>query len=154
MSKEIERKWLVKLTDYLGGGFWQSNTIEQFYVEVSEDREIRYRRKNKNYYRTEKIGKGLTRDENEVEVSEREYDNAKNIKVGNVIYKERFEHEGWELDCYIKPGDHVILEREFIDELEASVVVIPKELEVKVIKDVTNDERYKNKNIAINGFPS
>lgn len=147
---EIERKFLVTLKDYLGA--WEFKVIEQYYTHISDEQEIRYRRKGNKFFKTEKIGNGLSRKENEHEISEEEYKINEADKIGNLIKKTRYEKNGWELDEYISPTtEYYVLEKEFSSVEESENYELPKE--VNLIKEITEDKRYKNKNLALNGFP-
>jgi CYTH domain-containing protein len=156
MSKEIERKWLVELPNE---GFlknWKKKEISQYYTKVTDTEEIRYRRRIKNgqgkCYKTMKYGNGLEREEYEDQVPLWVYEENMDKRIGNIISKDRFIKDGWELDLYESPSfPYWILEREFASLREANNYDLPEG--IKILKEVTEDKRFKNKNIALCGFP-
>jgi CYTH domain-containing protein len=130
--------------------------IEQFYIEINEEREIRFRkkvtRKEKKFYKTVKSGGGLVREEIEVEIVEEEYERNLENKVGNKISKRRYLYNKLEMDVYDGKSDFFIVEIEFGSEEEANKFVLPNEFYPVV--EVTSDKSWKNKNIALKGVPS
>lgn len=153
MGKEIERKWIVQVEPSILNN-WEAAYISQYYTSISEDKEVRYRRKNSKFYKTVKAGNGLEREEFELEVSKEEFENNIPNKVGNVIRKKRYtSNDGLEFDEYLSPilKGKYILEKEFNSTEEAQNFVLPEF--IKIIKEVTHDKNYKNKNIALSGFP-
>ncbi len=161
MGKEIERKFLVtkKLEDVFEKKVLKilnCSKIEQFYVEISEEREVRFRKKvtkgNKRFYKTVKSGGGLVRDEVETEVTEEEYERNLKNKIGNKIEKNRYLVEKMEIDVYKGRNDFFVVEMEFGDEEEAEKFVLPKGF--FPFLEITSDKNWKNKNIALKGVPS
>ncbi len=160
MSKEIEKKFLVtkSFEEVVGKEALETmdcSEIEQFYVKVTEEEEIRFRKRETNgtktFYKTIKRGGGLVREETEVEVTEEEYKiNFINI-VGNKIGKSRYLIGKLEVDVYNGTNNFFIVEIEFRSEEEANKFVLPKEFCPCV--EVTNNKNWKNKNIALKGVP-
>jgi hypothetical protein len=72
MTNEIERKFLVKEIP-AGLMNYPSNEISQGYLAVTDDAEIRIRKKGNKYFETVKSGKGLKRKEIEVEIGEKAF---------------------------------------------------------------------------------
>lgn len=150
MAREVERKFLVSKEVLNTVTILKTKDVEQFYVEISDEREVRYRKANGKYFRTIKEGNGIAREEIEVEVSEEEYSQALPQAVGNVIRKTRYVTDaGEEIDVYKESFEGlVVLEMEFEDEEAASKYVPPEGA-----REVTNDKRYKNKYLALKGKP-
>lgn len=158
---EIERKFLITMPDIdkLSKLFkvTKSEIVQTYLIRQSEDIERRIRQRGSygdySYYYTEKkvVGSG-TREEKERKISEREYltlfmesDTEKHqIRKDRYcfIYKDRY----FELDVYPFWKDKAILE------IEVSDINEPIELPdcVEVLKEVTDDSRYKNEGLAIN----
>lgn len=154
MSKEIERKWLVQVKEPAVLKDWKKENLVQFYTKINEEEEVRYREKSNKYYKTIKTGNGLVREEKEEEVTQKEFEKNLENRIGNVISKVRYSKEGWELDEYLSPSmfkEYFILEREFNSIQEVEDIEFPEEIIVK--KEVTNNKEFKNKNIALKGFP-
>jgi len=161
MSKEIERKFVVKssLEEVLGKETLETldcSRIEQFYTVITEEKEIRFRKKEKNgvkqFYKTIKSGGTLVREEVETEIAEKEYNRNLENKIGNKIIKERYLYNNLEIDMYEGGIGFFIIEIEFGDEEEAKEFVLPKEFCPFI--EITYDKRWKNKNIALKGVPS
>ena len=159
---EIERKFLLKDAFILRTlcnekvTIYKSN-ITQFYTEITKNSEIRYRKKDDIYYLTTKIGSGIERDEFEVVVSKNEYNGSKPKRVSSFIEKDRysFELDGVTHAIDIYSGELAglfILEIEFETKEEALNFTLNPLFENA--KEVTEDERYKNKNLSLFGSPS
>lgn len=161
---EIERKFVCKMADSFTTVFGQQdlNNIEQFYTYISDNSEVRYRASSKGFTKTIKNGSGLTRGETETIVTETEFDIAKTRMIGNYIEKERMKIPHGqltiEIDVYSRPISNgwAVVEVEFPNETEAQHFSLPDDITkaFSTILDVTTDERFKNKNIALYGFPS
>ncbi len=155
---EIEKKWLIKQEDI---PYNLSNAeifeIEQTYINFSP--EIRVRRINggQEYtfaVKTNMTSDGMIRNEMEENITEEEYNNLVKKKEGNTIHKTRYQF----LD-----GNYLVaidifsaelkglayMEIEFVNKEEANNFKTPS----WVIKDVTDDVRYKNGHLARYGIP-
>jgi len=153
MPHEIERKFLIKnypseLTNS------PSHTILQGYVYIEDEFELRLRMKGDKYYQTIKKGGGLKRDEFEIEITNAQFDKLWQLTEGRRIEKLRYEI-GYkksiiELDVY---GGHlknlITAEIEFKSEEESIAFKPPAWFS----EEITADERYKNKNLALYGIP-
>lgn len=155
---EIERKFLIKRpTDeqLLGFNCISIDEIVQTYL-VSKDKAERRVRKRGNksngykYYYTEKIDiKDGERQENEKEITIEDYNEYLKEKDNSLhqIIKNRycFNHDGrlYELDIFNFSDTYAILEIELYNINEK--LNLP---DIDIIKEVTNDKRYKNKHIA------
>lgn len=161
MADEIERKWLIacpKVSSLEGATVKE---IEQIYLPAPAGWDERRIRKsasldNYTYVETKKRGKtDVTREEVEVEISEARY---KELFCQGIsyIHKNRFIIEfvgqNFELDIYYPEGcNSTIRPHEAILELELQSedqeVVFPGW--IHIIREVTTDSRYKNKNLAM-----
>jgi len=155
MAKEIERKFLTrkeKANTYLYNAFSPLNSfeIEQYYIEKTNDTELRIRRKEDltnstvKYFKTFKKGHGLIREEIESEISEKDFISMKSKAICG-IKKKRIEVNGIEFDFY-KNG-LVTFEIEF-SSVEESKKPIDKELLDIVEKEITGDKEYSNFKMA------
>ena len=153
MAKEIERKFCVRKMPDLTA--CTGVEISQGYIAVDEDdTEVRLRRKDKRFYQTVKIGKGVQRTEVEVELSRAQFDTLWPLTAGRRVEKMRYEMgEGtWtiELDVYCgRLKGLVVAEVEFETVAESSRFVPPPWFG----RDVTDDDRYKNATLAYKGTP-
>lgn len=164
MSKglEIERKFLVELPDIHELDVRRTIGITQTYLTRGEnDSQRRVRRINENgavrYTYTEKVFiSAVTREENEFEISEKEYrrllgqTDRKLVPVEKVRYCFDYHGQLFELDTY--PFSHSLAIMEL--ELRTPEQVIDFPENVHVLRDVSADKRYSNAALATAGsFP-
>lgn len=153
LNREIERKFIInsipdEYSNLLG------KSIKQGYIFSNENFEIRLRKKEDKYYQTIKEGKGIERTEVEIELTENQFNKLWMLTKCKRVEKKRFE---------IKYHEHIIeldifsgeLENLIIAEIEFENIEIANNFELPdwFDKEVTLDENYKNKNLAINGIP-
>ncbi len=154
MSKEIERKFLVNSLPDLSGA--QKAVVRQGYLTAPDDStELRLRQKNDRYFLTLKGCGGLVRVEREAEITADQFETFWPETEGRRVEKERFtgalpDGRVFELDIF--QGNLAplrLVEVEFTSEDEAHSFTPPDWFGT----DVTEDKRYKNKNMAIDGVP-
>lgn len=155
---EIERKFLIKYPDlnYLDSlPNCQKIEIIQTYLKSHNDNELRVRQRgldgNYVYYLTEKVNiSSIKRIETERRLSKDEYlhmlmDADTSLRqIRKTRYCLSYENQYLEIDIYPFWNDKAILEIELSCENEPHH--IPKYLHV--IKEVTNDESYRNYSLA------
>ena len=155
---EIERKWLIdvnKIPFDLSGV--EVTEIEQTYICFEPEIRVRKLDNGKAYTFTVKSNmtmNGLIRDEIDYSINEEEYNNLVCKKEGNTIYKTRYQflENGYLYAIDIFKGDLAglaYLEIEFENKELAESFETPD----WVIKDVTDDIRYKNGHLARYGIP-
>ena len=147
---EIERKFLVneRIND-IDLSQYEKEEISQFYLFRSP--EFRVRKCNNKYYATYKTNGGLEREEKETKVNSAFYNNYKMLKNGYEISKTRYKiplTEGLiaEVDFY-----HNYLEGLKVVEIEFESIEQANnfnDFPVFFDKEITNDLRYKNKNLS------
>lgn len=155
---EIERKFLIEYPDLK----WLESLpnckrieIIQTYLKAGEDEEIRVRQRGVDghyiYFQTIKRRvSGIKRVEIERRLSEREYISL--LMSADItrrqIRKDRYcltyKNQYFEIDIYPFWKDKAIAEIELSD--ENATIEFPKK--IKVIKEVTEDEAYKNASLA------
>lgn len=153
MPIEIERKFCVQempnLTAHPGVA------IAQGYLAVdAAGTEIRVRRKGGQYYQTVKTGMGIKRIEVELALTRAQFDILWPLTAGKRIKKVRYELiEGkWTIELDVYRGrlkGLVIAEVEFESVVESARFVPPPWFG----REVTDDARYKNANLAQRGLP-
>ena len=153
MPIEIERKFCVQempnLTAHPGVA------IAQGYLSVdAAGIEIRIRRKGGQYYQTVKTGMGIKRIEVELALTRVQFDILWPLTAGKRIKKMRYELiEGkWTIELDVYRGrlkGLVIAEVEFEGVTESARFVPPPWFG----REVTDDARYKNANLAQRGLP-
>ena len=153
MNREIERKFIVveaprDLNRY------PSCRIEQGYLAVTDNFEIRLRKKGNRYYQTVKSDGGLIRSEAEVELSRDQFEALWPLTEGKRVEKARYEIEqgGFliELDIYSGNLDGLKVAEVEFDTPERSKAFSPPDW---FGNEVTDDKRYKNKYLALYGLP-
>jgi CYTH domain-containing protein len=155
---EIERKFLIEYPDIK----WLENhpnckkvEILQTYLKSDDNNEIRVRQRGVDghyvYFKTiKKKILDIKREEIETHISKDEYLSllmeADPLKrpIRKTRYCFLYENQYFELDIYPNWHHQAILEIELSDENQA--IHFPKEL--KIIKEVTDDDHYKNAKLA------
>lgn len=159
IPNEIERKYLIKmpnLEDLCTKYSVTKLNIIQTYLNGFPDVERRVRQRGiagvYSYYYTEKRGQGLTRIEVEKKISKEEYlDYLMEADTTlHQIRKDRYcfvyDNNYIELDVYPFWKKYAIVEVELNSEDQE--VIIPSDIEI--IKEVTEDKKFKNKSLASN----
>ena len=150
---EVERKFLVPETPDLAGT--DSDEIEQGYLAIGAEGEVRLRRKGEQLVLTAKRGSGISRDEAEVELDRESFEGLWPLTEGRRIEKTRYEIalDGGptvELDVYTGVlAGLVVAEVEFGSEEDADAFDGPEWLG----REVTDDPRFKNQRLAMDGAP-
>lgn len=152
--REIERKFLVaRLPDGLNAGIAQR--VVQGYLAITADgSEVRLRRLDGRFLQTVKSGTGRERNEWEIELTRGQFEGLWPATVGKQIVKTRAEivdgANVFELDRFEDAlTGLVIVEVEFDTPGDADAFQPPSWFGV----EVTDDERYKNRNLALHGVP-
>jgi CYTH domain-containing protein len=151
-SLEIERKFLLEAKPDLEP--LRQSHLRQGYIATG-DTEVRLRSDGRSHQLTCKRGSGLTRLEQEVEISDEQFEALWPLTEAYRIDKTRYyyEHRGHliELDVYhgrLEPL--VVAEIEFDSEESSRLFEAPPYFG----EEVTHDQRYKNKMLAQKGLPT
>jgi CYTH domain-containing protein len=149
---EVERKFLVTEAPDLQDA--ESDEIEQGYLAIGADGEVRVRRKGEKLVLTAKRGAGLSRDEAEVELDQGSFDELWPLTEGRRLHKRRhvIPHGDLKIEVDVYAGDLeglCVAEIEFASEEEAKSFDPPDWLG----EDVTGDDRYLNETLATHGAP-
>jgi adenylate cyclase len=151
---EIERKFLVEQLP-AGADSHPSGEIEQGYLAITDDVEVRVRRYGDQSFLTVKSSGNESRVEEEIEIDRRRFDALWPLTEGRRVQKRRYRIPvgdlTLELDVY--HGDLeglLIAEVEFESLADATAFVPPGWLG----DEVTDDPRYKNKRLATRGLPA
>jgi adenylate cyclase len=146
---EIERKWLVEDPPDLAGR--KGATIIQGYIAVSLDEtEVRLRREDEKFFLTVKTGTGLQRGEIEIELSRKQFKSVwpatQGRRLEKVRYTLKWHRRNIELDIYKKKlAGLKVAEVEFTSRKQAANFSPPEWFG----KEITEDEEYKNVNLAM-----
>lgn len=164
MSIEIERKFLLKTfpdefrryprIQILQGYFLSPNTNEECRV-----REIEYSNhlgiREKKYYLTKKTIGTISREETEIEITKNTFKIFWEFTENRRIKKDRYSYSilnggnplFWEIDVFHGALDGLILAEIEIPSVDFEVD-IPKIIQDVLIREVTNEDFYKNRNLA------
>jgi CYTH domain-containing protein len=150
---EVERKFLVSEPPALDAT--QADEIEQGYLAIGSDGEVRIRRKGDKLLLTAKRGSGLSRQEAEVELDHESFDELWELTEGRRLQKRRhvIPHGDLKVEVDVYGGDLeglVVAEIEFRSEDDARAFEPPDWLG----EEVTGDHRYLNETLATAGVPS
>ena len=153
MGTEIERKFVLRAApEWVAEA--EGSPILQGYLAASGESEVRLRLIAGRPLLTVKLGHGLARRETEIELDEGQFERLWPLTEGRRIEKNRFilPHGVYriELDVY-KGGLEglVTAEVEFPSEQESEKFDPPSWFG----KDISEDEGFKNKNLAVFGLP-
>ncbi|MGE5342443.1 MAG: hypothetical protein ACM3SY_13280 [Candidatus Omnitrophota bacterium] len=134
----------------------EEKKIEQFYIVVDPEYEVRLRCSNNTYYMTIK-GKGtLSREEVEVTITADMFEACRPLCRGQVISKSRYIYpylgNKWKIDIYDSTSGLAQLE---VAEVEVPVSEKKPKMPpgLRIIEDVSDNASYKNKNLALVGLP-
>lgn len=151
---EIERKFIIENLPDLE--ILSTQKIQQGYLTVPGDSlEVRLRNIDDQYFITVKKGEGLVRCEREIAIDKTQYDKMRTLVIGKQLAKKRIlSHldNGLIVEIDFFEGDLaplIMCEIEFSDEVQANSFNPPDWFG----KEVTTDNNYNNKSLAINGLP-
>ena len=150
---EVERKFLVPEPPDLDGT--EFDEIEQGYLAIGSEGEVRVRSRGEHLVLTAKRGAGLARDEAEIELDRADFEQLWPLTEGRRLRKRRhlipFDERKIELDVYEADLEGLLVaEIEFPSEDEARGFRPPG----WIGEEVTGDERYLNETLATRGRPS
>lgn len=153
VNYEIERKYLVEMPDFPVPGTEIVSDISQTYLLAEPGVSERVRKRDGRYYHTLKRRiSGIKAEEGESEIGREEYEELllRRDPKCRTIEKKRhaFNYRGqiFELDIFPFWEKQGMLEIELTD--ESVPVDMPPFM--KVIREVTDDGRYKNHSMAVN----
>jgi len=154
---EIERKFLVRDAAALPAGLERrvSEHIDQGYLALEDHVEVRVRRRGTRAFLTVKSGGSRTRVEEELEIDDARFGRLWPLTEGRRVRKTR---------TYLPAGDGLTVELDVYDGDLAGLVVAEVEFASEQAADafeppawlgteVTDDPRYKNRALALEGRP-
>jgi CYTH domain-containing protein len=155
---EIERKWLVEnVPAEVESGRWDTSKLEQGYLAVTGDVEVRVRRADGgDAWLTVKSAPALTRVEEEMVLEDGAFERLWPLTEGRRLVKHRYSREAdrgvaLELDIYEGALNGLaVLEVEFPSEDAARAFTPPD----WVGREVTGEVAYANQTLALGGLPA
>ncbi len=152
--QEIERKFLVRDLPDLSSA--KRTVVRQGYITHPTDAvELRLRQKNDDFVMTFKSGEGTVRTEREAAISQAQFDTFWPETDGRRVEKIRWsavlpDGATFELDVFEGALAGLTLVEVEFDTIEAADAFQPP---AWFGADVTDDKRFKNKNMAVSGPP-
>lgn len=148
---EIERKFLIRQPPALDGV--PCSHLRQGYIATGST-EVRLRDADGSYTLTCKRGNGLVRREEEIEIDAAQFKSLWTLTEGQRIDKTRYRIPQGELlielDIYHDAlAPLIVAEVEFHSEADSAAFPRPDYFG----DEVTEDKRYKNKTLALEGIP-
>jgi CYTH domain-containing protein len=154
LSVEIERKFLVaRPPEDLAA--WDAQRVEQGYIAITDEAEVRVRRRGDTYTLTIKSSPALARIEEELTIDDACFESLWPLTLGRRVVKTRHVRDAgggltYELDVYEGALEGLrTLEVELPDEAAAESFTPPPWAGA----DVTGDARYANQALALHGLP-
>ena len=153
-GREVERKFLVPAKPAFLKDCGRKR-IRQGYLAVGKNgTEVRVRQEGKQCFLTIKSGQGEARVEEELRIGRKRFDSLWPLTRGRRVRKVRYfvsHHDRTlEVDVYRRKLKGLMTaEVEFADAEEARTFEPPE----WVGRDVTDDERFRNQSLALNGQP-
>jgi len=152
VNKEVERKWRVlRAPESLGAGA----ALRQGYITEAGGTEVRLRAKGGGYKLTVKRGRGLSRTEVEVSLSQEQFEALWPLTDGQRIEKVRYNipHGPYTIEFDVFSGaleGLLVAEVEFAGEEEARAYVAPDWFG----EDLTGRQGWSNGDLARGGLPA
>ncbi len=154
-DKEIERKFIIESLPQNLDKYPRHEILQGYLAIIEDGTEVRIRQKGQKHYLTVKSGGRLQRDEVEIELTHDQFTRLWPLTIGKRIEKVRYEleHAGnlIELDVYRSSLKGLVTAEVEFQSMEDSESFVPPEW---FGREVTQDERYKNKSLAVSGLPN
>ncbi|MBU2564127.1 class IV adenylate cyclase [Patescibacteria group bacterium] len=157
--KEIERKFLINSLPENLEQYPKKEIIQGYIIITKDGTEVRLRKKGEKYFETIKTGKGKTRTESEIEITEEQFNKlwpeTKEKRVEKTRYEIPYKYKNdkeanIELDLYHGDLNGLLSAEVEFESEDSSVEFDPPEW---FDKEVTYDKNYKNQNLALHGIP-
>ncbi len=136
----------------------KKETISQFYTQIEICKEVCFSQVDNEYHKIVRIGSRIEQKKSQKKISKSTYMRAKREKKGKVIHKKRFYlknlSDSFMIDLYqknLKPL--LLLEVDLKEDNKAESFSLPSSLRPFIKRDVSDDDRYQNKNLALLGNP-
>lgn len=149
---EIERKFLLSALPQLD--YSRSQNIQQGYIALTPDsREVRVRRKGEGCYLAVKVGRGLTREETEIAITEDQFQalwkTTAHAQLEKVRHYYPLDQLLVEIDQYRGSlAPLLVAEVEFSSEAQSKEFVAPEWFG----EEITDNLKFSNYNLATQGI--
>lgn len=153
MGVEIERKFVLRGRPELLDRC-EAQRIEQGYLALDPEAEVRVRRRGGVGLLTVKRGRGLVREEVELPLDDDQFESLWPLTEGRRLTKTRYLNpspEGvYEIDVYEKPLEGLLVAEIEFESPAASERFEPPDW---LGREVTGEAGYENRSLAEHGFP-
>lgn len=155
MAIEIERVFLIDVSDIpVDPGSLLSHSVRQGYLAIDGDTEVRVRLKDDTALLTIKKGSGMVRIEEEIEIPRSRAEVLFEIAGERTVEKTRYLFEEnslrYEIDLFHGAlSGLALVEVEFPNREASDSFAVPAWFG----KEVTEDPKYMNRNLAVDGLP-
>jgi adenylate cyclase len=155
VADEIERKFLVEELPPDLEDEEPPEEIRQAYLALPPDGvEVRVRQRADRYYLTVKSAGGLVREETEIELSRDQFARLWELPGLPIVEKTRRQvprdQHVMEIDVFAGRLEGLVLAEVEFESVAASEAFVPPSW---LGQEVTEDSRYKNRSLALNGPP-
>jgi adenylate cyclase len=155
VADEIERKFLVEELPPDLEDEEPPEEIRQAYLALTPDGvEVRVRQRADRYYLTVKSAGGLVREETEIELSRDQFARLWELPGLPIVEKTRRQvprdQHVMEIDVFAGRLEGLVLAEVEFESVAASEAFVPPSW---LGQEVTEDSRYKNRSLALNGPP-
>ncbi len=158
--RQIEKKYLLKsdVQTLINDLQLVKQDVSEFYTDVKVCKEVKYSKVGSSYYKTVKVGATGSKELNTTKVTKTNYLKKREKIIGHKILKSRYliqqDREKYFIDKYLDNLDNLyMLEVLFKSRKDQLNFELPDIFRYFVSKDITKDERYQNKNLALLGHP-
>ena len=156
----VEKKYILNesITSIIDLKRAKKENISQFYTSIKLCKEVRFRKVGKEYFKTIRTGSDVRKNIVNKNITKEKYQEAKAKKIGKTLKKIRYsvklDNNKYTIDEYKNHLKNLfILEIPFKDLENAKEFKIPQKMKQYITKDVSSDNRYRNKNLALLGNP-
>jgi CYTH domain-containing protein len=156
----VEKKYILNesIKEQLNLKNIKKESISQFYTNIKLCKEVRFRKVDNSYFKTIRTGSEVRKNIVNKKITKKKYQKAKAKKIGKILKKVRYsldiDNQKYAVDEYKNHLKNLyILEISFKNLESAQNFKIPSDIKKYIIKDVSHDSRYRNKNLALLGNP-
>lgn len=155
MASEVERKYLVPAVPNTVQA-WTATEVRQGYLAIQEDStEVRIRDREGTYWLTVKRGKGLERQEEEVRLTAEQFEALWPLTDGRRVQKTRYagtvEGQPVEVDIYRGALRGLVIAEVEFPSVSVGIAFEPPSW---FGEEVTDEDRFKNQQLATLGSPT
>jgi CYTH domain-containing protein len=157
---KIEKKYLLKnsVNTLMNDLELNAQEVSEFYTVVKVCKEVKFSKIDSKYFKTIKNGIIGSIDQTRYKIKKARYIKEKRNSIGDKILKKRYlianNGEKYFIDIYQKNLKNLfMLEIIFHSKKDFDKFILPEIFKEYIVKEVTSDKRYQNRNLALLGNP-